>query len=78
FVLAGLAAAPPLLRVRDAVVGVDLSAGFVLLGPLATDSRGVARAQLPVPSLAGVTLAAQWLVQAGGLPLLSDALVAEL
>ena len=78
FVLAGLAAAPPLLRVRDAVVGVDLSAGYVLLGPLATDSRGVARAGLPVPSLAGVTLAAQWVVPSDGMPLLSDALVAEL
>jgi len=78
FVLAGLAAAPPLLRVRDAVVGVDLAAGYVLLGPIATDGHGVARAGLPVPSLAGVTLAAQWVVQANGVPLLSDALVAEL
>ena len=78
FVLAGLAAAPPQLRVRDAVVSVDLSAGYVLLGPLATDSQGVARAELPVPSLAGVTLAAQWVMHVDGVLLLSDALVAEL
>src|SRR5262245_26299818 len=78
FVLAGLAAAPPLLRVRDAAVGVDLSVGYVLLGPIVTDADGVTRTAMPVPALAGLTFAAQWLLTAHGLPLLSDALVVEL
>ena len=78
FVVVGVPAQAPLLRLRDAALAVELACSHVLLGSCVTAADGRARAAVPLPSLAGITIAAQWLVDGGGAPLLSDALVVEL
>jgi hypothetical protein len=78
FVLVGSPAPPPLLRVRDAALAVDLSASWVLVGPFVVQPGRDLRVELPVPAVTGFTLATQWVVRGGAELLLSDALVAEL
>lgn len=76
FAAVGLASERPWTRVRDATLAADPAAAL-LLGPVAVDAGGRARVTLPVPALAGVELAVQWVACDPGRsgPLYSDALV---
>jgi len=80
FAAVSLPAPQPWPRWRDATLVVDQAPPCVLLGPFAVEADGVARARLPLPSIAGVQLAVQWLVGAARPDdvLVSDALLIEL